>query len=178
MSPGTRQAIFFAVLLAVPLASYFFVFKPQNEQINRARQEIEHKEAMLEKLREATSQTTDLARANDEISASIEAIKQRLPTTQEMDNVLRQVSELAAENGLKIPNFRRSNQALPAGMAMEQPLDVEITGDFDGFYQFLLALERLPRIMRIPTMQISRSDRQDGEMMSKFVLTIYYQGEE
>ncbi|MBC7835564.1 MAG: type 4a pilus biogenesis protein PilO [Phycisphaerales bacterium] len=177
IASGSRQVFFFGVLMAVPVASFFLVFRPQNIEIARAKKEIDHKQAMLEKLRLATAQTDDLLRANTQIRESIESIEARLPTTKEMDNILRQVAELASENGLKIPNFKKGDKPVAAGLATEQPIDVEITGDFDGFYQFLLALEQLPRITRISNMEIMRNNDVDGSMKSKLVLSIYYQGD-
>src|SRR5687768_12315703 len=103
MRSASRQFIFFVVILAVPLASFFLVFRPQNREIGRAKQEIEHKQAMLEKLREATAQAEDLKEANEQMRLSIDSIEARLPTSKEMDNILRQVADLAAENGLRIP---------------------------------------------------------------------------
>lgn len=174
-SPMLRQAFFFGVLLAVPISSYFLVFKPQNEEIARARKEIEHKQAMLEKLRQATARSEDLARSNEQIKDSISAIEARLPPSKDMDSILRQVASLAAETGLKVPVFKKGEKPSAAGLAMEQPLDVEITGDFDGFYTFLLALEQLPRITRISNLEIQRSKDIDGEMKAKCVLSVYYQ---
>jgi type IV pilus assembly protein PilO len=172
-----RQSFFFAVLLAVPISSYFLVFRPQNQRISRARDEIEHKQAMLEKLRHATAQSDDLQKTNREIRQSIDAIRSRLPTSKEMPDVLRQVAIVAGRNGLEVPNFNNSDKPQSAGVAMEQQIDVEITGDFDGFYRFLQELERMPRITRIPDMEIQRSDKTDGEMKAKFSLSIYYEGD-
>lgn len=177
MLVGIRQLIFIAVLLAVPVASYFLVFRPRNEEIARAKAEIDHKEALLAKLREATSQTADLERANSEIRDSIQAIEARLPTTKEIDSVLRDIAQIAARSNLRIPLFKKEEKSLQAGLALEQPLSVEITGDFDGFYAFLLELEKLPRITRIPDFTISRAEDADGNMKAKFTLSIYYQGE-
>lgn len=177
MSNGIRQFVFFVVLLALPLCAYFVVFKPLNQRIEKARNEVEHKESLLAKLKEATSQTEDLQRANQQIKDAIEAIQARLPTTKEMDNVLRQVSNLAGKNDLKVPQFKKSDKTAPAGLAFEQACDIEITGDFDGFYKFLLDLEQLPRITRIPDLSIIRSDKIDGEMKTKLVLSVYYEGE-
>lgn len=178
MSPFFRQLLFFAVLLALPIASYFLVFKPQNREIEKAKKEIELKESLLAKLKEATAQTEDLQRANEQIRDAIAAIQARLPSTKEMDNVLRQVSNLASRAGLKVPQFKKSDKTGPAGLAFEQPTDIEITGDFDGFYKFLLDLEQLPRITRIPDLSIVRSDKVDGEMKTKLVLSVYYEGEQ
>jgi type IV pilus assembly protein PilO len=177
MSTTSRQFLFSAVLLALPVCSYFAVFRPVNAKIDQGRKEIEHKQSLLAKLREATSQTADLARANDQVRQSIESLQAKLPNSKEMDNVLRQVSGIAAKNGLKVPTFKKNDHTAPAGLAMEQPLDIEITGDFDGFYKFLLDIEQLPRITRLTDLDISRSDKVDGEMKSKLVLSVYYEGD-
>jgi type IV pilus assembly protein PilO len=177
MSSSIRQGLFFVVLLGLPVASYFVVFRPVNAKIEEGMKEIEHKQARLDKLREVTAQTDDLQRDNEKIAEAIRTIQGRLPSTKEMDNVLRQVSGLAGKNGLRVPQFKKSDQTMPAGDAMEQPLDIEITGDFDGFYNFLLDLEQLPRITRITDMSITRSDKVDGEMKTRFTLSVFYEGE-
>jgi type IV pilus assembly protein PilO len=177
---GIRQFIFLVVLLAVPLASYFMVFKPQNQEIKKARGEIELKQTMLDKLRAATSQTADLEQANAEIRRSIEAIESKLPSTKELDNVLREVSTIAQKCGLKVPRFKKNDKSAPnGGLAREQPLEVEITGDFDGFYRFMQDLEKIPRITKIPDMKLLRADGKqtgtDGEIKATFTLTVFYQ---
>lgn len=177
MTFSIRQFFFFAVLLAVPVTAYLLVFKPQNEEMAKARQQIAHKTAMLEKLREATSRTEDLQRANEEIRASIEAIEARLPTRKEMDAVLRQVATLAEQNKLRIPEFKKSDKSAMAGLALEQPLEIQIEGNFDGFYQFLLELEQLPRITRMTDLNLKRAEEKDGDMESEFTLSVYYQGD-
>jgi len=173
----TRTMLLFLVLLALPVCSYFVVFRPVNAKIDQGMKEIGHKQARLDKLREVTAQTDDLQRDNEKIADAIRTIQSRLPNTKEMDNVLRQVSGLAGKNGLKVPQFKKTEQTMAAGDATEQPLDIEITGDFDGFYKFLLDLEQLPRITRITDMTIARSDKVDGEMKTRFTLSVYYEGE-
>ena len=171
---GVRQAVFLLVLLAMPLASYFLVFRPQNREISRARKEIELKAQMLDKLREATAQTKNLEDANAEIAQSIEAIRARLPDSKSIDTVLREVAQIASRHALKVPVFKKDDKVLPAGEAMEQPLDIDIEGDFDGFYRFLLDLERVPRITRLSDMKIQRKDDENGLMRAKVTMSIYY----
>ncbi len=175
MQFGIRQYIFLGVLLAVPLTSYFMVFKPQNQEIGRAKTEIELKQAMLEKLRAQTSQTADLEKANAEMHQAIASIEAKLPSTKEVDNVLREVAQIAARHKLEMPTFKKQDRLLSAGQAQEQPLDVELVGDFDGFYKFLLDLEKVPRITRIHDMKLARHDKNDGEMKAAFTISIYYQ---
>lgn len=177
MKFGPRELLLLVVLLAVPLSSYWLVFRPQNREINQARTEIEHKKLMLDKLRTATSKNDDLIRANKEIEASIASIEARLPTNKEVDAIVRQVSDLAVAAGLE-PPVMKSEDALKAALYMEQPLKMEITGDFNGFYDFLVSLEKLPRITRIPDLKIKRSEEVDGFMKAEFTLSIYFQQDE
>lgn len=178
MTSFARQVLFFLVILAMPIASLFMVFKPQNREIEKAKKEIAEKQAMLEKLREATAQTESLKDANEKVQANIQALRANLPSTKEMDNVLRQVSGLAARAELRVPTFKKQTQNIPAGLAMEQPIDVEFVGDFDGFYQFLLDLEQLPRITRVTDLKLIRSQKIDGEMKATMTLSIYYERED
>ncbi len=174
MNFGLRELVFVAVLLAMPISSYWFVFKPRNEQIAQARKEIEHKELMLEKLRAASAQSADLARENEEILKEIELVQSRLPTDKEVDVILRQVSELATENDLKLARVK-AGRAITANAYMEQPLEMLITGNFDNYYNFLLELEQLKRITRLPQMNLKAAREQNGQMEAEFTLSIYFE---
>jgi type IV pilus assembly protein PilO len=173
---GIRSFILLAVLCAMPVASYFLVFKPQNERIKQAKLDIEHKKELLAKLQTETARNADLVRANSEITASIQGIESRLPTNKEIDSVIRQVSDLAVQAGLGSPAMK-SAKPVQAALYMEQPLEMQLDGDFAGFFAFLVNLERLPRITRIPDMKLRSVDKQDAELQAEFTLSIYFQDE-
>jgi type IV pilus assembly protein PilO len=169
-----REFIFLAVLLGVPASSYLFVFRPQNNEISQARAEILHKEQMLSELSEVLSQTKDLEALNLEIKSTIDMIEARLPSAKEVDVVLGQVAEIALGHDLVLEKVK-SNKPLTAAAYMEQPLEMVITGDFEGFYSFLLDLEQLDRITRMPKLDIKRSSEMDGDMKAEFTLSIYFE---
>jgi len=171
---GAREFVFFLVLMAVPLASWWFVFKVQNEEISQANQEIEHKESMLEKLDSATAKTDDLAKVNEDIWNEIQVIESRLPSDKEVDVILQQVAQIALDNNLRLPKVK-SAKPVTAATYMEQPLEMKIEGDFDAFYTFLLDVERLDRITRMPEMVIKRSQGEDGMIEAEFTLSIYFE---
>ena len=173
---GVREFILLIVLLALPISSYWLVFRPLNAQVTQAKREIEHKRSMLEKLKQATAANADLARANEEIKADISAIEDRMPSNKEVDTVIRQVSDLAVECGLEAPSME-SDKPVVAAMYMEQPLKMSLKGDFRGFYEFLVKLEQLPRLTRVPNLHLSRATEKNGYMKAAFTLSIYFQPE-
>ena len=174
---GLRELVLLVILLAMPLSSYWLVFRPQNNEIEQAQREIEHKRSMLTKLQEATSQSETIEAANAEIRASIDAIEERLPTGKEIDSIVREVSKLAIESGLEQPGMA-SGTPIQGTLYWEQPIKMTVRGDFSGFYDFLLAIEKMPRITRIPDMKVNRSRDQDGYLEAEFTLSIYFEGEE
>ena len=177
MKFGIREFVLALGLFAVPLASYWFVFRPQNAQIERAREEIALRRDKLEKLQQESARRGTLEAATEQIAERIESIEARLPTNKELSDVVRQVSVLAVESGLEQPSIV-AEKPVKASLYMEQPLKIEMTGDFRGFYKFLLELERMDRITRLPDMTVRRSDKVDGHMVAEFTLSIYFQDEE
>ncbi|MCC6675974.1 MAG: type 4a pilus biogenesis protein PilO [Phycisphaerales bacterium] len=171
---GIREMMLTGILLSVPLSSYWLVFRPQNREIARAKSEIRHKDEMLAKLREETARNADLKKANEDISRSVASIEARLPSGKEIDAVVRQVSDLAVQSGLAAPAMK-SAKPLKAALYMEQPLEMQMEGNFHGFYEFLLKLEQLPRITRIPDMKIKRDEQENGNLKAEFTLSIYFQ---
>ena len=176
MRIGIREFMLLIVLLALPLLSWWLVFRPQNAQIAEARQEIEHKRQMLDKLKDKTANNQSLERENEENQKKIEIIEARLPSGKEVDQVVRQVSELAIESGLEAPAIESDKPVAPA-VYMEQPLKMKISGDFNGFHAFLKRLEDMPRVTRVPDMKVTRSTETNGHMKSEFTLSIYFQQE-
>ncbi len=174
MKFGLRELLFLMVLVAMPLSAYFFLFKPQNDDIIKAKREIEVKERDLSRLEEAQARTEDLERENEELALAISTVEGRLPNGKEVDVILEQVSDLARKSKL---DLRKVTALKPVQMAgyMEQPLEMTIAGDFDDFYSFLLSVEQLDRITRLPEMVMEKAEKQDGAMEATFTLSIYFQ---
>jgi type IV pilus assembly protein PilO len=161
-------------VLGLPVASYFLVFKPQNSEISRAQGDVEHMRNLLARLQEEAAKNADFERANQELAQNIGIIEERLPASQEVDAVVRQVSDLAVAAGLASPAIK-NNKPLPAGLYMEQPLEMETKGSFIGFHTFLAQVEKLPRVMRIHEFKLTGQPGDEAELKATFTLSIYSQ---
>ncbi len=176
MKLGLFELIFLVVLIAMPVSSYWFVFKPRNEATTKAWKEIEQKERMLEKLDAANARTDSIEARNSQMVEAIDLVEGRLPSTKEVDKILTQVATLAREAKLQLPKVK-TMPPIESAQYMEQPLEVTMRGDGDDFYSFLLDLEDLERITRIPEMKIERLAKQNGIVEVSFTLSIYFQRE-
>lgn len=179
---GFREAIFLLVLLAVPVVAYFYLFRPENAEIATALEEIEVKQVRLETLEKITSRIDDLGLAIEEGRESIGRLDAKLPSEQDVEGILEQVWQIARSSHLTVKKVK-SEKPVPAALYRELPLAMVVEGQFDGFYQFLLELESLPRITRVHEMKLERAANRGGPasaelppgaMRASFTLSIYF----
>jgi len=176
MNLGLRTACVLAVVVGLPVSSYFLVFKPTNKKLVTDREECEQKEKYLSKLHDLGSKDADLEKVNEDIRKSVRLIEARLPSGKEVDGLVRQVSDLAVASGLNPPSIK-SAKPLPAGIYMEQPLEIETSGSFIGFFTFIAQVEKLPRITRIHDLKVMGQTKDEAELTATFTLSIYFQGD-
>ena len=175
MQFGGRQLIFLLLLLAMPVAAYYFVFEPRNRQITEAWDEITKKRVKLKQLEYATRDITDLGLEIDRLTVAIARFEQKLPAEQEVDVILRQVWELAMRHDLQ-PNRFEPVEPVATADYSELPISMVIEGDFDGFYGFLLELEKLPRYTRMRKMKLKKIKQDSlGQMTAEVVLSIFFE---
>jgi len=148
-----REVVFLLLLLAVPVGAYFFVFEPRNSQIAEAREEIRKKQTKLAQLERATRRVEDLGGEIDKLSEALAMFEQKLPAEREIESLVSQIWQIATQYGLR-PISISTNDPVKAAQYSELPIEMEIEGDFDGFYKFLLDLETLNRITRMPEMTL------------------------
>lgn len=173
---GFREFVFVILLLSLPGASYFMLFRPKNAQIAQAREETRKKQGKLDELEKATEKYLDLEHEIEKIREAVELYEQQLPEQREVEGILKEVWTLADRNDL-VPKSVRTDKIISTGTYAELPIKMVIVGDFDGFYNFLSELERLPRITRLPQMKLKKSQREEGVMQADIVLSIFFEGE-
>jgi len=183
MKFGAREAVFIAMLMLIPVGAWWFVFRPQNTENARMRTEIELRQAKLRELNKSMATIGNLKTEIAQLKTAIQFFQSKLPNEKEIDKILQDIWHLAEDNDLHTESIRTLNRAnsnvtfLPAGSSQgEQPITIRLTGDFRGFYSFLLALENQPRIMRIRKMDIEVADKgPKGFVHADFEMSIFFE---
>ena len=174
MTSGLRKLVFFVLLVGITYSAYQFMIKPTNANLAAQKKQLDDKLAKLEEFEKATAKAENL---NDQIKQLEEAVnffESRLPPKSQIYNVLEQVTLIAQEKGLKPKTIRTMSEKDNNGY-IEQPLKMELVGNFGSFYSFLLELEKLPRIMRIRDLKLKSKATNDSEISADFVLSIFFQ---
>ncbi len=177
MKFGFRELLFMLLLSAIPVGSYYWVFKPSNESIKQQKEQIEAKTKKLEDLQKAVKGIKDLDAEVAKLTKAVNYFESKLPAKHEIHKVLAQVTKIAAKRGLETKLFQ-TMKPKAFGSYSEQPIVMELNGDFDSFYQFLLDTEKLPRITRFKKMELIKDPKQEGKTVARLILSIYFDNTE
>lgn len=176
MTGGLRKAVFFALVLGLVVVGYQCMIKPANKNLAEARVRVDMKLAKLGEYEKATAAAEDMTKQLEQLEEAISFFESRLPPKSKIHEVLEQVTVIAQKEGLKPKTIRTLTRKDDSGY-IEQPLKMELEGNFKSFYSFLLETEKLPRIMKIRELEISKQSSDEGLISTSFVISIFFQHE-
>lgn len=180
MKFGLREIIVVFLLLLIPIGTWWLVLRPAGQRNEWMLEQITIKQTKLKELNQVTGTIGDLKSQIQSLERAIGYFQSKLPSEKEIDKVLKEVWLLAESNNLATKSIRTLQRPSDKGFAglsetqTEQPIDMQIEGDFMGFYGFLQALENQPRIMRISKMNLKKIERSsEGLVRAEFSMSIF-----
>ncbi len=98
----------------------------------------------------------------EEMERSFGAMLRQLPSKTEVAELLVDISQAGLANGLEFELFKPLNET-PVEFYAELPINVTVTGVYHDFGRFISDVAALPRIVTLHDIQISPSNKKDGE---------------
>ncbi|MHC4396688.1 MAG: type IV pilus inner membrane component PilO [Planctomycetota bacterium] len=172
MKSDVRKAVLLVLMLGVTYLAYRYMIKPSNIDLAKKKAQVQVKLDKLAKIEKAATTAKDLGKQLEQLQEGIEYFESKLPPKSEIHKVLEQVTVIAQKQGLKPKTIRTMKKKNNNGY-VEQPLRMELLGNFNSFYSFLLELERLDRIMKIRELKLEKRD--ESEIMADFIVSVFFQ---
>lgn len=173
MKFGVRELLFVMLLIAIPMGAYWWIFKPANNRMEKQRCEVEAKAQKLANLQKALVGIKDM---NEEVTKLQEAVgffQAKLPKHHEIHRVLGQVTKIVEKHRLDTKIFK-TLKPIHGPAYSEQPIEMEISGNFNAYYQFVLDLERLPRLTKVREVKLEKDKEHEGMMIASMAMSIYF----
>ena len=150
--------------LIIVLLFVFLVFKPKTEMLLTLKAksllldtEISQSEAKIRIL-------DDLIVENKRLREKLQKLKEQLPEEKEVSQLLKQISELGLQSGLKIllwkPQARKTD---PQNLYVEIPVKVEVLAEYHKLGVFYSHISRLSRIVNISDIDLKNKKDKDQE---------------
>ena len=175
MTHGVKKIVFFILLVGLAYVAHTYMIKPANRNLAQEKAKVEQKLAKLAELERATATAENLTEQLEQMAEAMQYFESKLPPTSEIYTVLENVTVIAQKRGL-VPKTIRTLKRKGNGGYVEQPLKMELHGDFNSYYSFLLELEKLDRITKIRELSLKKKLNHEGQIEATFVVSIFFQG--
>ena len=180
--PGTwtiapKIVVLVAVLVAIPVGAYFFIWQDQIAEIEKGvAQEENLKKDYLAKKTQAIN--LDLHKQQlREIDTQFGALLKQLPNKSQMDALLVDINQAGLSRGLQFELFRPAGTEAAREFYSELPITVKVVGTYHDMGGFAADVGQLPRIVTLNDISIEAG--KDGNLtMDATARTFRYLDEE
>ncbi len=166
--PGTwtiapKILVLVAVLIAIPVAAYFFIWADQITEIEKGlAQEENLKKDYLAKKTQAIN--LDLHKQQlREIDTQFGALLKQLPNKSQMDALLVDINQAGLSRGLQFELFRPAATEAAREFYAELPIQVRVVGNYHDMGAFASDLGQLSRIVTLNDVSIT-SGKDSGQL--------------
>jgi type IV pilus assembly protein PilO len=168
------QGVMFVIAIMALLAGGFVLCNKENQLKMELSADTDKKQRVLNDLDRSMAGVSDANRKIAELQQAVNFFESKLPQAKEVDSVLKEVWQRAESNSLQIKTIK-TPKAKRGAKYSEQEMNMSLSGNFNGFYTFLLQLEKLPRLTRVQKMGLTKINERDGDMQAEMTLTIYFE---
>ena len=166
--------VLIAVVPAVLIVAVvlFVLILPKNKEIKQLEGKIAKQENEIAKNQAKAARLDELLRENERLKQRLIELQQQLPEEKEVSNLLKQVSDLCIQSGMKIILWRpQTRKTHPSGIVYEIPVNVELTGGYHSLGYFFSSLTKLERIVNISNIKLANPEAQKGYALLKISFT-------
>jgi len=172
MNPALRILVTALSLAAVLVLVGLVVVHPVLKRTAEDQAAIRSRRAELVKLERVARRISDLKQEIARLEAALAFFEDRLPAEREIDVILREVWLIADSKSLS-PRRIQTSRPETRSRYNSQPITMTLEGGFNQFYEFLLGLERLPRITKVRQFQIAKLPTQEGAIQVDLLMDIF-----
>ncbi|OQX55901.1 MAG: hypothetical protein B5M54_00325 [Candidatus Aminicenantes bacterium 4484_214] len=153
-----------ALAVIIFIVAFLFYFKPRNQKIQEIRAERIKIEQEVARLQAKKKQLDQIEKELAQLNTTLKELETIIPDKKEIFNILRRIQQLAYDSRLNIIKFIPQRE-VPQEFFAEQPISIEITGNYHNLALFFDRLSRFTRLFTINAFAI-KSLREQSEALT------------
>lgn len=162
-------AILFVFIL-VGYFYYFFLFGPALERKAKLAVQLESLEQKIRVKEQVARRIKDHIREKAELEAKLKTAIAKLPEEKEIPGLLTSVSQAGIEKGLEFVLFQPASP-VPRDFYADIPVNIVIIGGFHDIIRFFESVAKLPRIVNVKDIAISKINVKRGQQSIHLLTT-------
>ncbi len=152
-----------SVLLMVVIA-FFVLFKPNFDEAQQLSIKVKNASEDLVKVRKAARDLPIHQKELEDARSLFEATSVLLPKSQEIPNLLRNISDVGRSSNLEFLSFVPGAE-VPQDFYAEIPIDIKIKGPYHNLGLFLDKVSKLERIVTVNNIKTEKVEQDNSEML-------------
>lgn len=154
-----------AAIIALPIVAFYFLyFKPNTVKISGLESQIVTLTQETNKLRTQARDLPKVEQQVKELELTYEKTTMKLPTEQEIPQLLRDISTLGRESGLDIMSFT-PGQEIKRNYYNEIPIDIIVRGPYHSIGYFFQQVAEMDRVVVVTGNKTSAPQSENGEIL-------------
>jgi type IV pilus assembly protein PilO len=167
-----KLGVLVLVLAAILVASYWFDWQHQIEQIKAEEQKEEKLRATFLEKKKLAIDLPLYKKRLDDIEKQFGALLKQLPGKSEMDALLIDINQAGLGRGLQFELFRPAARETTRDFYAELPITIKVTGSYHDIGAFASDIGKLSRIVTLN--DIALATAKDGLVMDATAKTFRY----
>ena len=170
-----RWALIPLPLLIVAVSYWYFLYQPEAQVIENLQQQIARQTVTLTQYRQVAANYDKFQKEVEELEVNLRLALAQLPTSKEIPELIRQISDLGVRTGLQITLLRPQAEDMQEFYAAV-PITVKMVGAFHAMGQFFDQLSHLPRIISVNKLKLTttKTDKQkEARIETECLATTY-----
>jgi type IV pilus assembly protein PilO len=158
--------------LIITVLVIILVILPKNKEIKILESKIAAQENEIAKSQTRAEKLSELMAENERLRKRLNELKEQLPEEKEVSTLLKQVSHLGIQSGLRILLWKPEQKKTHAsGIVYEIPVKVELSASYHNLGYFFSSLTKLNRIVNISDIKLSDPKQEKGIVILKTSFT-------
>jgi len=145
------------ISLVVLALGFFLLIQPQRNSISDIDAEIEDIEVSIQNEENRLVQLKQYEKDPNQFLRQIDVLKERIPETVELADIIQQIDHAAEEAGLDFYSFTPTTP-VAAGNYYVVTCEAIFNGRYFNLVEFFNHIERLPRSIKVVSLALSESD--------------------
>ena len=160
-----KKIIIFSAIIIVPLSLfYLLLIQPAQDKITALKKQVQTSSEELNKVRKAARELPKHEQDFLKAKEIFELTSVLLPKSQEIPDLLRNISDLGRQSGLDFLSFIPGVET-PKDFYAEIPLDIKIRGPYHNLGLFLDKISKLERIVTVNNIKTEKVDLEGNEIL-------------
>ncbi|MGO9117085.1 MAG: type 4a pilus biogenesis protein PilO, partial [Desulfomonilaceae bacterium] len=158
-----RRLIVAGICVLLLVLFYWLVISDMRSQIDKLQAAIRSTEIEIRNQKNVLAEGPKLLLRIKELEQRLQAMVASLPEQQEIEGLLKQITDLLSESNLVSKKFAPGKEQINEELFYATiPIQLNVRGDYQKQGSFLMSLNDLPRIVNVPTIRLFKSGALTG----------------